>query len=445
MKRSLWSVIMAMSVVSASGYTILDGRLTGSDIYPATTHDFKISIPEGYDASPACLYVGLDGILCNAPAVIDSLVKEGSIPPMIGIYLEPGVVGDAKGDVLRYNRSNEFDATDARFARFLETEVIPGALAEAASQGISVALKDGGENRMIFGLSSGGIGAFIAAWHRPDLFGRVFSGCGTFVPMRGGNDLQALVRKNEPKPLRVFLQDGYSDTWNPLFGSWFEANQLLGSALEFAGYAYDFDWADGGHSVRRASEIFPDVMRWLWKDYGNPIEPRKNGNATVAAWLDGSGEWIAAPAESFEPNPTAIYPDGSLAVRPIPGSNYMIQALIGPDGQEYAQQPYYWLHTYNNSTLRKGGKTFDADGYLWVLTDAGLQVLDQVGRVRGIIDLPLPLAVRLVDDPNARLDNTRLDVLDGAVRILTPDAVYTRKMNVKAAVDGLKPISEGPA
>lgn len=33
-----------------------------------------------------------------------------------------------------------------------------------------------------------------------------------------------LIRKTEPKPIRVFLQDGSKDTWNPLFGSWFKGN-----------------------------------------------------------------------------------------------------------------------------------------------------------------------------------------------------------------------------
>lgn len=445
MKRILMPLIAAMSVLSASGYTIIDGRLTDSAVYPSAVHNFKISVPEGYDGSPACLYVGLDGILCDAPSVIDTLIAEGSIPYIIGVYLQPGVVENASGTVLRYNRSNEFDATDGRFARFLETEVIPGAVRTAEAHGVLVRLKEGGANRMIFGLSSGGIGAFTAAWHRPDLFGRVFSGCGTFVPMRGGNDLQAVVRKSEPKPLRVFLQDGYSDTWNPLFGSWFEANQLLGSALEFAGYAYDFDWADGGHSVRRAAEIFPDVMRWMWKDYGAPAEVRKTGNGNVASWLEDSGGWTVEPAEEYAPNPVAIYPDGRLVARAACGSNYLVQSLRRPDGQEYAAQPYYWLHAYNNSTLRKGGMSFDADGYLWVITDAGLQVLDQVGRVRGIFELPLPLAVALVDDPARPLGNTRLEVLDGAVRVLTPDAVYVRKLNVRAPVEGLTPPAEGPA
>lgn len=432
---------------TAHAYTIIDGTLRQSKIYPETVHTYKISLPEGYSGGETCLYVGLDGILCDAPARIDSLIAAGDIPQMAGIYLQPGIIyGDDCKTVLRYNRSNEFDATDTRFARFLEEELIPAAVATARKAGHELKIKEGGENAMIFGLSSGGIAAFTAAWHRPQLFSRVFSGCGTFVPMRGGNDLQAIVRKAEPKQLRIFLQDGYSDTWNPLFGSWFEANQLMGSALEFAGYDYAFDWAEGGHSVKRSSEIFTDVMKWLWRGYPAPLEKRSTGNETVARMLDGAGEWVKYPYEPYEPNTNAaVYPDGSLRAMPDRG-NQLSQELLRPDGMPYAAQRFYWLHSYNNNGLQKGGMTFDGDGYLWVITDAGIQVCDQNGRVRAIFDLPFD-ASKIGGNSNGRRRapraSTRMEVNDGEIVVYTPDAIYRRKMNVRGAVPGVRPAPEG--
>ena len=441
------SLTAALSLaVAAHAYTIIDGALPKSDIYPETVHTYKISLPEGYHGGETCLYIGLDGILCDAPARIDSLINSRDIPPMAGIYLQPGIIYDSDGkNVLRYNRSNEFDATDERFARFLEEELIPSALATARAAGHELSIKKGGENAAIFGLSSGGIAAFTAAWHRPELFGRVFAGCATFVPMRGGNDLQAIVRKAEPKQLRIFLQDGYSDTWNPLFGSWFEANQLMGSALEFAGYDYCFDWADGGHSVKRASEIFPDVMKWLWRGYPAPLEKRSTGNETITRMLEGAGDWVKYPYEPFESNTVAaIYPDGSLRALPDRG-NQLTQELIRNDGTRYAAQRFYWLHSYNNDGLQKGGMTFDGDGYLWVLTDAGIQVCDQNGRVRAIFDLPFD-ARKISGNENRRPRRqtpTRIEVNDGEIAVYTPDATYRRKMNVRAAKAGIRPKSEG--
>ncbi len=210
------------------------------------------------------------------------------MPVTVQIYLEPGVVKNGRGDIVRYNRSNEFDAIDSRFADFLEQELLPAVERIAMNDGRRIRLSVNPAQRCVFGLSSGGIAAFTAAWHRPDLFGKVFSGCGTFVPMRGGNELQAIVRKHEPKPLRIFLQDGYQDTWNPLFGSWYEANRQLASALEFAGYDCAFDWAEGGHSVRRATEIFRRVMTWLWR---TDTVATTTSNNLLSEMLDGATDW----------------------------------------------------------------------------------------------------------------------------------------------------------
>ncbi len=156
----------------------------------------------------------------------------------------------------------------------------------------------------------------------------LFSGCGTFVPMRGGNDLQAIVRKHEPQGLRIFLQDGFTDTWNPIFGSWYEANRRLASALEFAGYDCKFDWAPGGHSVVRTSEIFPDVMVWMWRDHPAKIKANPTGNGLLKELLIEGEDWIAEKTVAEIPDSKvveAIYPGGSLVAVTVPGSTFIDQ------------------------------------------------------------------------------------------------------------------------
>lgn len=441
--KHILAILAMVLATNARAYEILDGRLDDSAYYPSTVHTFKVSVPESYDPEAgACLYVGLDGILCRAPERIDSLIATGDIPPMIGVYLQPGIVYGTDGEVLRYNRSNEFDAPDGRFARFLETELLPAVQSLRTADGEKIALRPGAENAMIFGLSSGGIAAFNAAWQRPDLFGRVYSGCGTFVPMRGADGLQSLVRKSEPRRIRVFLQDGYSDSWNPLFGSWYEANRMLASALEFAGYDCAFDWAEGGHSVVRTSAIFPDVMKWLWagSSAGHPM-----GNATLAPILDGAGEWTAEAIENPEAGEaTAIYPDSTFTVNRREGSNYLWQTLRRPDGTLYAAQPFYWLHSTENRALSIGGMAFDADGMLWVATDAGIQICDQNGRVRGIIALPRELATAAADSRTAGLPaGSSLAISDGQITLTTPHATYRRRLNVHPATPGRRPKPQG--
>ena len=167
------------------------------------------------------------------------------MPVTIGVFVEAGVVKNKRGEVMRFNRSNEFDMTDAHFAQFIEEELLPFVEGITLPDGRRVRLSKDGADRMIFGLSSGGIASFNVAWQRPDLFKRVFCSIGTFVSMRGGNDLQALVRKHEPLPIRLFLHDGENDVWNPIFGHWYEANKLMASALDFAGYDVRYDWTEG--------------------------------------------------------------------------------------------------------------------------------------------------------------------------------------------------------
>ncbi len=422
-----------------SGHIMISDAHTGSSIYPGISYSYEIYVPQQYSGrQAACLYVGLDGVLCNAPAVMDSLIAAGRMPVTIGVFLQPGVVKDDNGQVLRYARSSQFDATDDSFARFLETEVLPAIHQRTLPDGRTIHLSANGNDRMIFGLSSGGIAAFTAAWHRPDLFARVFSGVGTFVAMRGGNDLQAFVRKCEPRPIRVFLQDGTADVWNPLFGHWYEGNQMLASALEFAGCDAAFDWSDGGHNVRRSTEIFGKVMEWMWRDWPEPIAVGSTHNELLSTLLIAGQQWqhTAAQVAALERTaPSAVYPDSTLVVMPEKGTNWLWQYVRASDGTLLHGQRFYWLHTYSNATVQLGPMAFDADGYLWVVTDAGLQICDQNGRVRGIIDLPTRLSVT---------DITQLTIGDGIIALgLADGTAYARQFHVKPPTSGLRPKSQG--
>jgi len=104
------------------------------------------------------------------------------------------------------------------------------------------------------------------AWERPDYFGKVISHCGSFVDIRGGHNYPSLVRKSKKKPIRVFLQSGEKDL-NVLFGNLALANREMDSALQYAEYDYKFLFGEGGHSLKHGGAVFPDTLRWLWRDY----------------------------------------------------------------------------------------------------------------------------------------------------------------------------------
>ncbi len=310
---------------------ILTGKYEGSKIYPNTVRNFKIYVPEEYDGSkPACLLLGLDGTIFNDITVMTNLMKTGEMPLTIGVFLEPGVVyredSTAKSGkaVVRYNRSNEFDRTNAEFVTFLETEFLPFVETLSTTDGRKIRLSHDANDRAITGASSSGIAAFTVAWERPDLFSRVYSSVGTFVAMRGGNEYPALVRKTEPKPLRIFLQDGVNDTWNYIFGDWWEQNQLMASALNFAGYEFDYKWDRGNHGIYYGRRAYPDAMRWLWRGWPARVEAGESMNGMLKSLLvpgegwkeigcyDSVGRYVNADSAGADCNRIELLPDSKV-------------------------------------------------------------------------------------------------------------------------------------
>lgn len=240
-----------------------------SKIYPGTERNYWLYIPDAYDATKStCSMIVQDGLSrakgWKLSEHLDTLIFEKKIPPIIGIYIDHGrVISKDSSDFPRFNRSFEYDGMGDRYARFLIEEIIP----EIKK---SYNLSDNPNDRCIAGASSGAICAFNAAWERPDAFRRVFSTIGTYVGLRGADEFHTLVRKTEPKPLRIFLEDGYNDL-NIYAGDWYIANQQMNSALTWAGYEVNHAWGEGQHSSTHALTIIHDALIWLWEGYPGPV------------------------------------------------------------------------------------------------------------------------------------------------------------------------------
>ncbi|PYR73735.1 MAG: hypothetical protein DMF86_19760, partial [Acidobacteria bacterium] len=254
---------------------VIKGEFDRSQVYPGTWREYWVYVPKQLDRSkPAPVMVFQDGLQYNAPVVFDNLIHQKALPPLVGVFVMHGRVKAPSADALdRMNRSFEYDAVSEDYARFLIDELLP-----YVSKTHGVTLSTDPNDRGIAGNSSGAIAAFVAAWQRPDGFRRVFSAIGTYVGLRGGNTLPVMIRKTEPKPIRIFLQDGRNDL-NNYTGSWFVANQDMLSALEYAGYDVRHEWGDGEHNSRHATAIFPDALRWLWRDWPSPIKANPEGKS----------------------------------------------------------------------------------------------------------------------------------------------------------------------
>ena len=246
-----------------------------STILDGTLRQWYLYVPAQYDGTkPAALMVFQDGHAyvseegdLRVPIVFDNLIHQGAMPVTIGIFLNPGLFTDKiegrqgwkAPEGVKRNRSVEYDSLNADYVTFLEKEIL-----QEVSKDHN--LSEDPSMRAICGMSSGGICAFTAAWQRPDLFRKVVSHIGSFTNIRGGHVYPALIRKGEKKPLRVFLQDGSNDLDNA-HGNWWLGNLQMEKALLFRKYDLKTVWGKGGHSGKHGGAIFPETMRWLWRDW----------------------------------------------------------------------------------------------------------------------------------------------------------------------------------
>jgi sugar lactone lactonase YvrE/enterochelin esterase-like enzyme len=311
---------------------VLQFTLENSKVFPGTSRQYWVYIPAAYTPDkPACLYVHQDGVANKAPEVFDELIARGEMPVTIGVFVQPGKVKsitEGAGD--RANRSFEYDTLSPDYARFLATELLPAVSAQKASDGRAIRLSNDPNDRAIGGHSSGATAALNAAFERPDLFRRVFSGIGSFTDIRGGDKFASLIRKTEPKPLRVFVQDGAQDL-NNSYGDWWMANQTLERALTFSGYEVAHAWGEGGHNGKEIAVIFPDAMRFLWKDWPAPVRAGLGSDAFQKLLIPGEDWVLVSDGYKFLEGP-ATNARGELFFNDVPTSKtYRLDAQGKPD------------------------------------------------------------------------------------------------------------------
>ncbi len=334
-----------------------------SKVFPGTYRDYWVYVPRQFDpAKPACVFVCQDGIQYNAPAVFDKLIAAGEMPVTIGVFVMHGRVKAQTDKALdRFNRSFEYDGLGDNYARFILDELLPEVETKKTSDGRAIKLSKNGNDRAIAGNSSGAICAFNAAWERPDAFSRVFSAIGTYVGLRGGNVYPTLIRKYEPKPLRIFLQDGSNDL-NIYGGDWWMANQEMQRALVFAGYDVRHIWGDGGHNGKQAGEVFADAMKWLWRDWPAPI-PVGRGSQQLQDILIPGEDWeLVGDGYQFTEGPTADA-TGTVYFNDIPNNKTY---KIGPDGKPVV---------INDKSNRSNGMGYGPDGRRYVVSTGTEQIL----------------------------------------------------------------------
>src|SRR5258708_28460980 len=106
--------------------TVTKHVLAAGVFYPGTPHNYSVYVPAQYDVKkPTAFMVFLDGSGylgdgIRVPVVLDNLIAKREVPPMIGIFVHPGVLPAASADARdRGVRGCEDEALRGRDSRVL--------------------------------------------------------------------------------------------------------------------------------------------------------------------------------------------------------------------------------------------------------------------------------------------------------------------------------------
>ncbi len=280
-----------------------EARIIPSQVFPGTQHTYYVYVPAQYDPTqPAALMIFNDGQAMMAEGgsvqghhVIDNLIYRREIPVMLGVFINPGRRPDQPEPTPRdwgdrtTNRGPEYNPPTDAYARVIVEELMP-ALKKDYN------LSPDPEQHGIMGASSGGIAAFTTAWFRPDDFRKVITFVGSYVNIRGGHVLPEMVAAAEKKPIRIFLQDGRNDNRAAIpERDWFLQNVRLMRALTAKGYDVNYSWGIGNHGQKQGGAMFPEMMRWLWRDHPVSTDPNDTVERSFRAPKGASPEPAPAP------------------------------------------------------------------------------------------------------------------------------------------------------
>jgi enterochelin esterase-like enzyme len=254
--------------------------LTHVQVYPMPyTRTVTVYVPAQYvPGTLAPVIVTQDGPDRNLPTVLDNLIAQHRVPAMVAVMIQNGG-GDAQGS----ERGLEYDTMSGRYAQFVESEVIP-----LVESNCGVVITRDPDGRAAMGGSSGGAAAFTMAWYHPELYHRVITYSGTYVnqaspfnpdaPHGAWEYHEHLIAQSLRKPIRVWLQVGDRDLYNPNslrdgMHDWVEANNRMAKALKAGGYHYQYVFSlNAGHTDRKVREqTLPEALEWVWGGY-----PTKN-------------------------------------------------------------------------------------------------------------------------------------------------------------------------
>jgi enterochelin esterase-like enzyme len=209
---------------------------------------YRVYLPDGYESREdlPVLYL-TDGQSYisrgRVPRVIDRLIEERRIQPLIAVFVDP-----RDPDNLKRNRRNQEFMCNEKYLSFFSDELIPS-IEEAFP-----AATDRG-SRTILGVSFGGLNAACFGLMGSD----TFSGVGMHSP--ANHPVPNLVPAYEEmpaQPIKVFLSTGVPDD-NTV------ANRKFRNVLRDKGYALKYMEVRKGHNWDNWKSLIDDVLLYFYQ------------------------------------------------------------------------------------------------------------------------------------------------------------------------------------
>jgi len=281
-----------MNSASSMIFTGMDATLLAANQH-SFTRSVTVYVPAKYKDGTAAPFMVIQdgpGQLSNVQIALDNLTQSTDptrqLPTFVAIAVQNG-----GGDSIGSERGLEYDTVSDRYARFVETEVLPAVLSNAALKAAfpNFALTTDPEGRGAVGCSSGSAAALTMGWFHPEWFHRIVTYSGTFVDQQNPaqtadqalyplgawdyhSDL-ALIVNTAPKPLHVFvnaneMDNGYN-TPESMHHNWLMANLRTAAELQSQGYHYRFvEGLGAGHCDQRVQDLtMADTLLWVWQGY----------------------------------------------------------------------------------------------------------------------------------------------------------------------------------
>lgn len=188
--------------------------------------------------------------IVNAPAMVDTLMREGKIAPVQLV-----LVGNAKAPA----RVRELPPHKPDFVEFLDQELLPW----MAEHGVQASR----ENTIIAGSSYGGLAALNAGLNLPQHFGKVLSMSGSFGWGPQAGPAEWLVHQfveRERVPIDVYMSAGlYEDVSASQGVSLLRANRHMYDVLRAKGYPVQYTESPTAHGFISWDRVLPQGLEYF--------------------------------------------------------------------------------------------------------------------------------------------------------------------------------------